>query len=130
MFFACSEVDLQVCHQLINILFFRLGCSPVIVKHPESRNVALGEKEVTFKCEADGTRPLEYSWKFNGQLMATDKTLTLNNIDRNQEGKYYCHVKNNYDSTTSSAELIIGKCTNLYISSVLIGLHMEQRCMG
>ena len=75
--------------------------------------MALGEKMVTFKCEADGTQPLQYSWKFNGSIKGTDKTLTLNNVGKNHEGKYYCYVKNNYDCATASAELIIGRWTSL-----------------
>ena len=88
-----------------------LGCSPVIVKQPESVNVNLGEKNITFECEAAGTPPLQYSWKFNGHGMAgkIENTLTIANVDKNVAGKYLCVVKNRYSHVASnSAELKIG----------------------
>ena len=88
------------------------GCSPVIVKQPESRNVNLGEKNVTFKCEAAGTPPLQYSWKFNGHEMTgkTESMLTIANVDKNVAGTYLCVVKNRYSHVAfNSVELRIGK---------------------
>ena len=87
------------------------GCSPVIVKQPESVNMNLGEKNVTFKCEAAGTPPLQYSWKFNGREITgkADSTLTIANVDKNVAGTYLCVVKNKYSHVASnSAELRIG----------------------
>ena len=87
------------------------GCSPVIVKQPGSVNVNLGEKNVTFKCEAAGTPPLQYSWKFNGHEMAgkIENTLTRANVDKNVAGTYLCMVKNRYSHVASNpAELKIG----------------------
>ena len=89
-----------------------VGCSPFIVHHPESKNVDLGEKTVTFTCVADGTPPLQYSWKFNGEEMKeeTNNTLTISIVSRKVAGKYECCVNNKFDNVTSSpAELIIGK---------------------
>lgn len=80
--------------------------------HPESKNVDLGEKTVTFKCVADGTPPLQYSWKFNGEKMKeeTNSTLIISIVSRKLAGKYECCVKNKFDHVASSpAELIIGK---------------------
>ena len=71
----------------------------------------LGEKNVTFKCEAAGTPPLQYSWKFNGREMAGKKenTLTIADVDKHVAGTYLCVVKNKYSHVTSnSAELRIG----------------------
>ena len=92
-------------------MYSSLGCSPAIVKQPESVNVDLGEKNVTFKCEAAGTPPLQYSWKFNGREMAGKKenTLTIANVDKSVAGTYLCVVKNNYSRVPfNSAELRIG----------------------
>ena len=88
-----------------------LGCSPVIVGHPETRHVELGAKDVTFQCEATGAPPLEYSWKFNRHLLRgrTTSTLTIHKVDRKSAGTYQCCVTNNFDDVTSkSAELRIG----------------------
>ena len=88
-----------------------LGCSPVIVSHPETRHVDLGAKDVTFQCEATGAPPLEYSWKFNRHVLRgrTASTLTIHKVDRKSAGTYQCCVTNNFDDVTSkSAELRIG----------------------
>ena len=72
----------------------------------------LGDKTVTFKCEAAGAPTLEYSWKFNGDKIIgkTESTLSLSDINRKQEGCYQCCVKNKYDRVTSNTvELRIGK---------------------
>ena len=82
----------------------------MIVLHPENRNVALGEKTVIFKCEAAGAPPLEYSWKFNGEVLpeATENTLIVTNVNKKVAGIYQCCVKNKYDDVTSNpAELMI-----------------------
>lgn len=73
--------------------------------------MVLGQKTVTFECEADGTPTLKYCWKFNANIMpgVTEKTLTLKNVRKIDEGTYHCVVKNDYDSATSSAELRIGR---------------------
>ena len=87
------------------------GCSPVIVKQPESVNVNLGEKNVTFKCEATGTPQLQYSWKFNGHMMngETENILKISYVNTKVEGTYLCIVSNGYDHITSDpAELRIG----------------------
>ena len=92
-------------------MYSSLGCSPVIVKQPESVNVSLGEKNVTFQCEAAGAPPLQYTWKFNGREMAGRKenTLTIANVDKNVAGTYLCVVKNKYSHVAfNSAELRIG----------------------
>ena len=92
-----------------------LGCSLVISIHPESKNVDLGEKEVIFKCKANGIQP-EYSWKFNGHTMTdkTGNTLKVSNIRKRMAGRYQCCVKNRFECVTSnSAELRIGRYTSL-----------------
>ena len=74
--------------------------------------MALGERMVTFKCEADGAPHLKYRWKFNGEMMKSETkgTLTIGNVTKKHEGKYQCCVENRYDHVASnSAELRIGK---------------------
>lgn len=100
---------------IVNLVYSLSGCSPVIVHPPESRNVNLGEKEVIFKCEAQGTPPLQYCWKFSGRVLATEKTVTIKNIDRKDEGTYQCYVENKYHCVTSSAELKIGRCISVFM---------------
>ena len=99
-----------------------LGCSPAFATHPESTNVALGEKMATFKCEATGAPQLKYSWKFNGEVMKseTGDTLTIKNVNKKDEGKYQCCVENRYDRVASnSVELRIGKvCKRMPILSL------------
>ena len=100
---------------IVHLIYSLSGCSPVIVHPPESRNVNLGDKTVIFECEAQGTPPLQYCWKFSGRVLATEKTVTIKNIDRKDEGTYQCYVENKYHCVTSSAELKIGRCTSVFI---------------
>ena len=88
-----------------------LGCSPVIVGHPETNHVELGAKNVTFQCAATGAPPLIYSWKFNRDVLKgrTTNTLSIHKVDRKSAGTYQCCVTNNFDDVTSKpAELRIG----------------------
>ena len=80
----------------------------------------LGAKDVTFKCEATGAPPLEYSWKFNGEVLkGKTSTLTIPRVDRKRAGTYQCCVMNNFDDVASKpAELRIGMCI------VMVGLLM------
>ena len=102
--------------EAVNILLQHgaCGCSPVIVSHPESRYVDLGMEDVTFQCKATGTPPLEYSWKFNGDVLEgeTKSTLTIDKVNWKDAGTYQCCVTNRFDDVTSNpAKLRIGMCT-------------------
>ena len=99
--------------EAVNILLQHgaCGCSPVIVSHPERRCVDLGKEVVTFRCKATGTPPLEYSWKFNGNVLEgeTKSTLTIDEVSCKDTGIYQCCVTNRFDDVTSNpAELRIG----------------------
>ena len=75
--------------------------------------MALGEKTVTFKCEADGKPPLQYSWTFNGEIMhgKAENVLEINDVNKKMAGKYQCCVKNRFDHVISNpADLRIGTC--------------------
>ena len=88
----------------------------MIVLHPKSENVALGEKCVTFRCEAVGTPPLHYSWMFNGRHVTgeTGNTLTIN-VRKQMAGRYQCCVQNKFDYVASNpAELRIGRFIGMF----------------
>ena len=71
----------------------------------------LGEKTVYFTCVAEGTPLLQYSWKFNDEILKneTGNTLTINNVNKKLAGKYQCRVVNQFDCVVSnSAELVLG----------------------
>jgi len=64
---------------------------------------------VNFNVHAVGTPPLSYQWWFNNSKLAgaTSTTLTLSNVQLNQEGTYSITVSNAYGSATNSATLTI-----------------------
>lgn len=64
---------------------------------------------VNFNVHAVGTPPLFYQWWFNNSTLAgaTSTTLTLSNVQLNQEGTYSITVSNAYGAATNSATLTI-----------------------
>ena len=97
--------------------------------HPESRHVELGEKEVIFKCKAEGIQP-EYSWKFNGLTMKeeTRNTLKVHDVRKTMAGRYQCCVKNKFECVASnSAELKIGGYTFTTVKVALCLLFLTRK---
>ena len=73
---------------------------PKVTEHPKSQSVPTGE-ETTFKVEATGD-DLKFQWQKNStdvhngsNYSGTDtNTLTIQNVNRGDEGFYRCLVKN------------------------------------
>jgi hypothetical protein len=64
---------------------------------------------VSFNVHAVGTPPLRYQWWFDNSSLAgaTNTSLTLSNVQLNQEGAYSITVSNAYGAATNSAMLTI-----------------------
>jgi Divergent InlB B-repeat domain/Immunoglobulin I-set domain len=79
-----------------------------IDQSPQSALAEVGDT-VNFNVHAVGTPPLFYQWWFNNSKVAgaTSTTLTLSNVQLNQEGTYSIIVTNVYGSATNSATLTI-----------------------
>jgi hypothetical protein len=76
---------------------------PTITSQPTNLTVFAGSS-TNFSVTASGTPPLKYQWSFNGTnfSVATNATLTLNNIQMNQAGNYAVLVTNWGGSVLSS----------------------------
>src|SRR5262249_3720164 len=73
-----------------------------ILTPPLSQSVVSGTT-VLFSVAADGTQPLGYQWRFNGNPLPgkTNSTLTLDNVQVVQAGNYSVVVTNAFGSVTS-----------------------------
>lgn len=83
--------------------------APEIVEHPEDQEVCEGD-DVTFTVVAEGTYPLYYQWRRNGEDIygATDPTLVLYDVTRDEAGFYDVVVTNECgDATSDPAELVV-----------------------
>lgn len=71
---------------------------------PQSQTVRAGVS-VAFSALANGTLPIAYQWQFNGVAIAgaTSTTLTLNNVQSGNAGRYSLRAVNAAGSAVSSA---------------------------
>ena len=80
---------------------------PVKISH---YTVLIGEeRNVTFNASASGIGTLRYQWKKRGSDRLPDKvlgndtlTLTIPNIEKSDEGDYYCIVTNMWNRSVES----------------------------
>jgi hypothetical protein len=85
------------------------GTPPSIVQQPQGQSTGTG-LTVTFTVRAEGSSPLSYQWKKDGQAVpgATGAALTLSNLTRQDAGVYTVVVSNPAGSATSDpAELVV-----------------------
>ncbi len=74
-----------------------------ITSQPQSVTNVQGTT-ASFDVTASGTAPLSYQWQFNGTALslATNSTLTLNNVQGTNAGSYHVVVSNAYGMATST----------------------------
>ncbi|MDG2214209.1 MAG: immunoglobulin domain-containing protein, partial [Verrucomicrobiota bacterium] len=86
-----------------NPVHLTVGDAPVIATHPTDANATTGTT-VSFDVNATGTEPLSYQWQKNGVDIngSTSATLTLNNVQGEDNGTYTVVVSNSLTSTTSN----------------------------
>ncbi len=91
------------CVVLIASLTTALG-QPVITVPPTDRSVSLGAN-VSFQVSAQGPTPLIYQWRYHGLdiASATNRLLTITNIQLTHAGEYSVVVSN--DSGTVSSQV-------------------------
>src|SRR6266481_612707 len=79
-----------------------------IDQSPQNAIAEMGDT-VNFNVHAVGTPPLTYQWWFNNSKLAgaTSTTLTLSNVQLNQEGTYSITVSNSYGGSSNFATLTI-----------------------
>jgi len=80
---------------------------PSIVTQPTSQTVLAGSA-VTFTVTAEGTPPLSYQWRFNGDSIAgaTATSLMVADVQPAQAGSYSVRVTNAFGSVISSNALL------------------------
>jgi hypothetical protein len=83
------------------------GMPPEILTQPQSQAVFPGDN-VTFFVEAIGTEPLSYRWFHEGApvLSATNRFLTLLNVQPGAAGNYFVRVANTFGAVTSSVAVL------------------------
>ncbi len=84
--------------------------SPVTVTVAPLNQMAVAGGSATFSVAATGTG-LSYQWVFNGTVIGTGSSLTLNNLTTVQAGIYTVIVSGTCDSVTKSATLTVNKAT-------------------
>ena len=105
------------------VYFYTAAQPPILTTHPQQLNDAVPGETVTFTIQATGTEPLNYHWEhktgdgsggwqscnvesFPG---ANSSTLTIQCVQKSNEGSYRCTVSNCAGSNTSQcATLTLG----------------------
>jgi alpha-tubulin suppressor-like RCC1 family protein len=81
----------------------QLTVAPLLLTgQPQSRTLTVGGT-ATFSVSVSGAGTLHYQWRLNGNDLpgATNATLVLGNVQRDQAGAYSVTVTNDYGSATS-----------------------------
>ncbi|MDA1275675.1 MAG: immunoglobulin domain-containing protein [Verrucomicrobia bacterium] len=76
---------------------------PSIRSHPTDRSVLAGSS-VSFLVDPAGTLPFQFRWLKDGEIIpnATNRSLSLNNVQKTNAGKYRVEVVNLYGAAISS----------------------------
>ncbi|GAB4170152.1 MAG: hypothetical protein Fur0032_08920 [Terrimicrobiaceae bacterium] len=81
--------------------------APSVLAHPQDQTVYAGAN-VNFEVQAEGSEPLSYQWRRNGNPLAgqTNRVLSLSNVTTSQSGNYDCVVSNDVGAVTSQAAVL------------------------
>ena len=82
--------------------------TPVSVTTAPANQTGVAGGSATFSVTASGTG-LSYQWLFNGSVIGTGSSLTLNNLATSQAGVYTVIVNGTCSSATNSATLTVNK---------------------
>jgi MBG domain/MBG domain (YGX type) len=84
--------------------------TPVTVTAAPVNQTAVAGGSATFSVTATGTG-LSYQWSFNGTVIGTGSSLTLNNLTTSQAGVFTVIISGTCNSVTNSAALTVNKAT-------------------
>src|SRR5208282_250249 len=84
--------------------------TPVTVTAAPLNQTSVAGGSATFSVTASGTG-LSYQWLFNGSIIGTGSSLTLNNLVTSQAGIYTVIVSGTCNSVTNSATLTVNKAS-------------------
>ena len=104
---ALSDAEIQAIYGAGTAGKCAVPVSPFIISQPANQTVTAGNS-ATFTVTAGGTPPLNYQWRFNGNVLPgqTGTTLTLTNVQPAGAGNYSVVVSNGVESVTSSNALL------------------------
>ncbi|XP_056457879.1 carcinoembryonic antigen-related cell adhesion molecule 1 isoform X1 [Gadus chalcogrammus] len=81
-------------------LIVNYGPEAVAIRGP---SVGLAGDQVTFDCSSSSEPPSQYSWYFNGSLVANASQYITKNLTTAMSGKYICMAFNNITGCNSTA---------------------------
>ncbi|CAL8359468.1 unnamed protein product [Arctogadus glacialis] len=81
-------------------LIVNYGPEAVAIRGP---SVGLAGDQVTFDCSSSSEPPSQYSWYFNGSLVANASQYVTKNLTTAMSGKYICMAFNNITGCNSTA---------------------------
>ena len=123
-FDASGNFDSSLAISAEPVRFYQLrvpggGTPPFITGSPQNQTVVAGQN-ATFTVGAGGSLPLYYQWYFNTNTLlanATNASLTISNVQTNDEGGYHVVITNSIGSVTSQvATLTLGAPVTPYPS--------------
>ena len=86
---------------------FSLGTKPVILEHPQSQQLSLGD-QLQLNIVIRGQSNIKYCWYFNGLALPQENLdeFYLNCFTEEDVGDYYCKVSNEHGTTTSDIAVV------------------------
>ena len=104
---ALTASDVQAIYVADSAGKCRTLTSPVVIEQPQAETV-FGGANVDFRILAAGNPPPYYQWQVNGTNLpnATDRTLSLTNLQPAQAGTYSVLVANTVATTNSTPALL------------------------
>jgi hypothetical protein len=91
--------------------------TPMVVVTPPASQICVVGGNVTFSVTATGTG-LSYQWLFNGSVIGTSSSLTLNSVTTSQAGTYTVIVSGACGSVTNSATLTVNVPVTVTVAPV------------
>ena len=107
-------------------VYLNIIALPVITRHPNKNGpiTVAEDSDVVLRCQATGNGTLNYQWRrVSGSLPSNarkgnnGRTLTLNSIQVDDSGQYYCEVDNGGERVDSSKAQVTVKSQLLYNAS-------------
>ena len=95
----------------MNETVYSTSCQPLVfalLDGPEAAvvwgpSVTLAGQQVTFKCSSSSEPPSQYSWYFNGSLVANGSQYITENVTTAMSGKFICMAFNNITGHNTTA---------------------------
>ncbi|XP_057298458.1 hemicentin-1-like isoform X2 [Hydractinia symbiolongicarpus] len=77
-------------------------------------------------CASSGAPKVDYSWKFNGNMLSMSNVLVLENVSKSEAGGYECITTNGFERKTVKLNLRIDYLTSPVISKSPLSITNEE----